>query len=194
MAEHLIDPTRGGKVLILGFGNVLRGDDGIGPRVAETVAGWDLCGVVALAAHQLVPEFAEPIHKARVVIFVDAVRSSNSESESVSTIPLHPRATASPLGHVSDPEQLLALARDVFCRCPPAYLIRVPASDVNLGDSLSPLAEAGIHKAFDHISTLLCEYGVSDLPESPQNISQSEMALPPSNSSTEETRERAIIR
>src|SRR5947209_7059306 len=38
-----------GGVLVIGYGNELRGDDGVGPCVARTVASWQRPGLRALA-------------------------------------------------------------------------------------------------------------------------------------------------
>ena len=51
-----------GKVLVIGYGNSLRGDDGIGPAVAQAFADEDAteCADV-IVCHQLTPELAESI-------------------------------------------------------------------------------------------------------------------------------------
>src|SRR5262249_10360792 len=54
------------------YGNELRGDDGIGPRVARAVEGWGLPGVTALSAHALVPEMAVAVAGAEGVGFGEA--------------------------------------------------------------------------------------------------------------------------
>lgn len=155
MAGHLSDCTQDEPILIIGFGNLLRGDDGVGPRVAETIARWNRPGVLTLAVHQLLPEMAEALSNSRFAIFVDADLSRNSNFESVRVTPLTPCSTASPLGHVSNPAQLLALAQDVIGRCPAACLIRVPVCDMSLGESLSALAQAGANAALHRIAILL---------------------------------------
>ncbi len=43
------------KVLVIGYGNTLRSDDGAGKRVAELVAEWQLLNVRSLLVHQLTP-------------------------------------------------------------------------------------------------------------------------------------------
>src|SRR5262245_33122909 len=58
--------------VVIGYGSELRGDDGIGPRVAEAVGARGWPGVRALALHQLTPELAEVLAGARVAVFVDA--------------------------------------------------------------------------------------------------------------------------
>ena len=60
------------RLLVIGYGNELRGDDGVGPRVARAVSDWRLPGVTALAVHQLAPELAEPLSLSDAAVFVDA--------------------------------------------------------------------------------------------------------------------------
>ncbi len=50
-------------ILVLGYGNELRGDDGLGPLVARTVADANIPGVRVLTARQLLPEFAADSRK-----------------------------------------------------------------------------------------------------------------------------------
>ena len=58
--------------LVIGYGNTLRGDDGVGQKVAEVIASLGLSGIRALSCHQLTPELADPISEVRMVVFVDA--------------------------------------------------------------------------------------------------------------------------
>ena len=54
-------------LVVIGYGNELRGDDGAGPRVARAVAAHNLPGVQIITAHQLTPEMADGLAEARVV-------------------------------------------------------------------------------------------------------------------------------
>ena len=65
--------------MVIGYGNTLRGDDGVGPRVAEAVAALALPGVRTLVCAQLSPEHADPVAQARTVIFVDAAVNAPRE-------------------------------------------------------------------------------------------------------------------
>ena len=60
-------------LLVIGYGNTLRRDDGVGPHVAEAIAALALPGVEALVCPLLTPELAEAIARARRVVFVDAM-------------------------------------------------------------------------------------------------------------------------
>ena len=53
--------------LIIGYGSPLRGDDAAGPIAARQLAQQ---GFHALDVHQLTPELAEPVAKARMVPFI----------------------------------------------------------------------------------------------------------------------------
>jgi hydrogenase maturation protease len=138
------------KVLVIGYGNALRRDDGAGPRVARLVAAHRWPGVRALAVHQLTPELAEAVAEADRAVFVDAA-CTDSEVR-VRTIAATSAVTV--LGHASDPARVLGLAEAVFGRCPPAWLITVPAADMGYGKRLSPLAKRGARRAFENVRRL----------------------------------------
>jgi hydrogenase maturation protease len=140
---------------VIGYGNVLRGDDGLGPRVAEAVAGWALPGVLAVAVPQLVPELAERLAAARLAVFVDACRAP--EHNGVQVRRLEPANVPPTLGHTSAPEALLALALAAYGRSPPAWAVTVPARDLGMGEGLSAATEHGLEAALVQVSRLLGE-------------------------------------
>ncbi len=143
-------------VLLLGYGNELRGDDAVGPRVAATVEGWKLPGVRSLALHQLTPELADPISRAEAVIFVDATASPTVTE--TAAIPLEPVSQSELAAHTSDPRTLLALALPLFGRCPPAWLIQIPVEQFVLGQPLSATATRGVAAALESIRRLMQTY------------------------------------
>jgi hydrogenase maturation protease len=142
--------------LVIGYGNPLRGDDGVGPRIAEVLTRRGLAGVRALAAHQLTPELAEPLAAARLAIFVDAGLDLAGDGL-VCVRPLAPARTSAPLGHAGDPRGLLALAHEVFGRSPPAWLVTVPAARFGYCEGLSETARQGMAAALRHIGRLVDE-------------------------------------
>jgi hypothetical protein len=46
---------------------------------------------------------------------------------------------------------LLALARDVFHRCPPAWWLTIPVREIGFGEELSPQARDGMRRALEKI-------------------------------------------
>lgn len=140
-------------ILIIGHGNPLRRDDGVGPLVVQTVEEWRVPGVSCLSAHQLLPEFAEPLAHSRLAVFVDARRGG--ENSSICTTSVEPGQISSPIDHAISPSNLLTLARDLFGRSPSAWLIGIAASDFSLGEGLSESAAEGRADALRQIATIL---------------------------------------
>ena len=136
------------NLLVIGYGNELRGDDGVGPAVARAVEGWALPGVSALASHGLTPELAEPMSRADVVVFVDARISNDVEWTELTPGPA-PR-----LGHASEPCWLLTLAQAIDGRAASAWLVTIPATALDFGEGLSGRAAEGMALALERIREL----------------------------------------
>ena len=131
-------------LLVIGYGNTLRRDDGVGPKVAEAVAQLVLPGVRTLACPLLTPELAEAVSQAHVVIFVDAAVDAPRE---VQLRTLAPAGSSQVMAHAASPATLLALARDVFGHAPEAWWLTIPVEDLGIGEELSPLARRGFEIA-----------------------------------------------
>jgi hydrogenase maturation protease len=124
------------QVVVIGYGNTLRSDDGAGQQVATLVEDWQLPQVRSLAVHQLTPELAAELATAQMVIFVDAYPES-------STVQVHSLTDQVPettdrLGHTSNPRSLLNLARTLYDATPTAWWVLIPA--VNFDFRTSALA------------------------------------------------------
>lgn len=130
--------------LVLGYGNTLRSDDGVGPRTAEAVAALALPGVRTLTCDLLTPELAEAISRARLVFFVDASVEAPRE---VQVRRLEPNPTCQVMAHAADPRTMLALARDVYGHAPDAWWITVPVENLGVGCELSSFAEERMKEA-----------------------------------------------
>lgn len=139
------------NLLIIGYGNTLRQDDGVGVKVAEAVAEMNLPGVEVITRHQLVPELAECIAYARAVIFVDAAKVREGLVE---LKPVKAAAGAQILAHACDPGTLLALAERLFNHQPTAWSLAIPVENFGMGEGLSPMAEAGLYTAVEQIRAM----------------------------------------
>jgi hydrogenase maturation protease len=127
------------KVLVIGFGNPLRGDDGAGWHAAEQLAKInDFDHIEILTCHQLTPELAEPISRAARVIFIDA--SANGPSGKISCQHVEPAAvTATSFSHECDPSSLLAIAQSLYGRHSEAVLLTIGGDTFDHKESLSPV-------------------------------------------------------
>ena len=130
------------RALIIGYGNPLRGDDGIGPEAARKLAA-DTSDpeIVVLSVHQLTPELADPISKAQIVLFIDA--ASEGAPGEVRVEKLHPKTPEQSFTHQFDPPMLLAAAELLYGRSPEARLISIAGQSFEFEEGLSaPVARA----------------------------------------------------
>ena len=174
------------KSLVIGYGNSLRSDDGIGVRVAEIVADWYLPEVRSLCLPQLTPELAADLAKVDLVIFVDACQTLDSDtvkfalprasfggavscctlwslsapSDVGSLVKLHslkPLDSSELRSHFSDPRAILSLTQAIYRKCPQAWWIIVPGVNFQFGECLSSVAEKGVSQALIQIKNLISE-------------------------------------
>lgn len=129
------------EILIIGYGNTLRGDDGVGYKIAEIIEQWNINHITSLAVHQLTPDLAEKISKADTVIFIDAVPITdiNTAKLEIKTISSHQKTNN--LAHHNNPEQLLSLTQAIYQKAPKSSWILVPAINFNFSEHLSPITE-----------------------------------------------------
>ena len=133
------------SVLVIGYCSTLRGDDAAGVRAAELIARRD-ADIQCICDHQLMPELAENISRADLVIFLDAQAGITEVAvRSLSADPA-PRFHT----HVVSPEILLALSGDVYGRVPGrAYAIGIPAKQFDFSEELSPETQQAVRMAVE---------------------------------------------
>lgn len=131
------------RTLVIGFGSPIRGDDAIGPLVAERLASEPLApGTRVLARHVLTAELAEDLATAERAIFLDAALSGTPGE--VEVIPLAPDGTTqSTMAHFLDPRELLAWCQALYHRVPEAWLVSAAGEFFGYANCrLSPSAQA----------------------------------------------------
>jgi len=147
--------------LVIGYGNPLRADDGLGWVVAQRLqAELDKDrhhgDVVVLAEHQLTPELAEPISRARLVVFVDA--REGAQPGRVDCRPVVSTGDGSvAFSHDVDPSSLLQMARLLYGACPTALSITVDGDDFGYGTNLSPAARWAVPVVVRRICEILAD-------------------------------------
>jgi len=124
--------------LVIGIGNPLRGDDGVGALLAEQTAvstAAEPGGSVAVrSVQQLTPDLAEELAAVDAVLFIDA--DSAAESAGPRLKDLQP-AGGSGDSHRLEPAALLAVCQVLYRRAPEAQLLLVPATAFEHGTALS---------------------------------------------------------
>jgi hydrogenase maturation protease len=132
-------------ILIIGYGNPLRGDDAVGWQAAQRLRECPRDGTRVLAVHQLTPELMEPISQASRVIFVDA--AAIGEPGWVHRRELSPESGAAAFTHHATPEALLAGAKTLYGRAPEATLISISGLSFEISQQLS----APVQQALDDV-------------------------------------------
>lgn len=146
-------------VLVVGFGNPLRGDDGVGCSAAGLLAADPrLEGATVLARHQLTPELATDIASASLVVLIDA-SVNDGAAGSVAVRSIQPRRD-SPLSwsHHLDPAALAGLADALYDHVPPMVLISVTGAAFTGADRLSPAVQRVLREVVERVARAVQEH------------------------------------
>jgi hydrogenase maturation protease len=150
----------GERVLVVGYGNSLRGDDGIGWHAAGQMAGDPrLAGAEVLARHQLTPELATEVSRASLVVLVDASVDGGAPG-SVSVRCIQPRGDPPPLAwsHHLDPAALAGLAGALYETAPPMVVVSVAGASLAVGDRLSPALQRALPRVVETVARVVEEH------------------------------------
>jgi hydrogenase maturation protease len=146
------------RVLIVGYGNPLRGDDGAGQAVAQALADpADMPGIEIVQCHQLMPELAEPLATVDLAVFVDAIQAGPPGSIAITRLQQAAMA-ASGFDHHLEPDALLGLASRLYGRAPDGFLVSVGAFSLALGEGLSEPVAAALPEAIAAVRRLVAEH------------------------------------
>jgi hydrogenase maturation protease len=141
------------SLLVIGYGNPLRSDDGVGQQIAKQVAVWGIPNVEAIAVHQLTPELVEPLARVELAIFIDAYPATTNQEIQVRPLELAKSGMTS--GHWCEPQVLLAMTQALYGSHPQAWWVMVPGVNFELGECFSTVAEQGIEAALQDIEHLI---------------------------------------
>ncbi len=144
-------PCEATKTLVIGYGNPLRGDDGIGWVLANRLMTVE--GITAVSAHQLLPELIDQIAEADHVIFVDATVQGKPGDIVVREI--FPDTMGLATSHGMEPVVMLAYVEHLYGRSPQAHLVTITGEDFGYKENLSPLIASKIDEVQTKIETLI---------------------------------------
>ena len=140
------------KVLVIGYGNTLRGDDAAGIRAAELIAK-RLPDIDCVCMHQLMPELAEQIAESDIVFFFDADVNAAQPNERLVVPGVE---LDQPRTHFISPESLLSLSQQLYHQTPSkAYVVGIPASQFEFSEELSELTAKSVEESVRLVESLL---------------------------------------
>ncbi len=142
------------KFLVIGIGNPLRADDGVGPYIANAIKNKQIPGVNVVLSHQLDIELLEEAGKYAKILLIDAsflgeglvfrkVQAASTEQGSSS--------------HHLTPEFFWTLAQKLYHKELSLYVCAVRGRNFEMGEKLSPEVKLLVPKALDEICAFLRE-------------------------------------
>lgn len=141
------------KILLIGFGNPARADDGLGPALAEAIEAKNISGVTVDADYQLTIEDSAHVAEHNIVIFADA---SINGAEPFSFETIEAKEYDSFSSHSVEPAQVLALAENLFNSKAAGYILGIRGYEFDdFGSLISEKAKANLEKAVDFVEKLL---------------------------------------
>ena len=158
------DDPAAGRTLIIGYGNQLRGDDGLGPGAAALLADDPrLHGAQVLALHQLTPELAADFAEAKLVILVDVNVVDEAGAVSVRRLDGTPSSRQGSSHHAS-PADLAALAHELWGASPAVFVVSVGAASLEMGEGLSGPVRKSLPAVVEAVVSIIAEHGRAGSP------------------------------
>lgn len=146
------------SILVIGYGNPGRLDDGLGPAFAEKIQTLELPGVTVESNYQLNVEDAELISRFDTVVFADASVNAEPPFEFQSLEKSAPMVGFS--SHSITAGSLLGVADELFHASPDAYTLAIRGYDFDeFGEYLSLHAKQGLDMATSFFVNWLKEEG-----------------------------------
>ena len=171
------------KALVLGCGNIQRGDDGVAFHVLNYLRKALGNPPEFIFQQQLTPELAEPISQAETVIFVDA--DAGTTPGSITCRELKPGAGKSCThSHLTSIESLLLAAEQLYGAHPErAYLVTIAGASANTQADLGHEIDAAVSWSPWEPLTLVGGYSALILGDGARNLLAAVPAQAPSVSS-----------
>lgn len=158
--------TNSGKILIYGYGNPGRQDDGLGAAFIQKVDDFiiqnNLDHIFTDCNYQLNIEDADTVSKATAVVFVDASQEENIEHFSLSEVDASDARVEFSM-HAVSPSFVIDLCRKIYGVSPIAWLIHIKGYEWDFKEEMSEKAKENLEMAFDFFKPFLLTKQPSDL-------------------------------
>jgi hydrogenase maturation protease len=136
-------------ILLIGYGNQTRSDDGVGWYVASEVKKKLPAKTDVLKLNQLTLELAEDIKDRELVIFVDARVNDGEEWLRIEDV--EPNYKLGLTAHYLTPETLLAICEGLYNKVPKGKLFSIKGLNFDFGEELSEQTKNAAEQAIKQI-------------------------------------------
>lgn len=142
------------SILVYGFGNIGRQDDGLGVLLAEKIEQLGLDGVQVEINFQLNAEDALVASQHNLVLFIDA---SVEIEEDYKLLPLQMDDSIAFSTHAMSPASVLSFCQEVYHQSPECYVLHIRGYEWEFGLPLSEQAQANLEAAWQFVQQWLNE-------------------------------------
>lgn len=143
------------RLVVFGWGNDARGDDGLGPLLLERVTGAGWADVTTIEDFQLQIEHALDLDGAEMALFLDAGRNT---PDPFAFREIEAKRDASHTTHALSPEALLDVYERSLARAsPPSFVLCVRGERFELGEPISAKASQRLEAAWVFVQALMRE-------------------------------------
>lgn len=137
------------KKLVIGIGNINRGDDGLGWQFLEAlrqrgIQGWEL-----IERSQLTADDAELLMDVETLVFVDSYNGKLEKGYHLEEC--HPRVGQGTT-RTLNPCAVLALTNNLYKRRPTTFVMQIQGFEWGIGQGLSPRAAINLEKSADYFA------------------------------------------
>jgi hydrogenase maturation protease len=146
------------KILIYGYGNPGRQDDGLGTLFVEELEKWaksENLDITCDSNYQLNAEDALTVSENGLVIFADA---SKHAASGYNFRQIKPGGSISFSTHSLNPESVLALCKELYSKEPAAYLMTIEGYGWEVNAQLTAKARQNLDKALGFIRKFIKEH------------------------------------
>ncbi|MFN2105726.1 MAG: hydrogenase maturation protease [Candidatus Promineifilaceae bacterium] len=144
-------------ILILGYGNPMRGDDALGQIAVEFLAErfGEHDGVHVRAVHQLTPDLSEMLAGYESAVLIDARHAAPAGQVFVEEVRAAERLPSGAFSHYVTPGELLLLADALYGKRPCVYLAGITATEFEVGEPLSAAVREALPVLYETIEALV---------------------------------------
>lgn len=143
------------KILIYGFGNPGRNDDGLGNFLVESLEKDCEYNLVFDTNYQINAEDSLLISQFDIVFFVDA---SENEIESFKFSEVSPDLNIAFSTHAMTLGSVLSLCNELYSKFPQVYLLEIKGYDWDIGEHISKNALHNLEKAKEFLKKKIASY------------------------------------
>ena len=155
------------KVLIYGYGNPGRQDDGLGNafvnRIEEWVEEQRLQDFFFDSNYRLNIEDADAISDKDLVIFVDASKEEDLDGFCVSKVDQSAKVAFTT--HAASPGYVVNLCRRIYKEAPPVFLMHIRGYEWDFREGLTEKANQNLVKALDYFKEKIADSKIKSEPE-----------------------------